>query len=322
MLSFHYQRSYSHTQWCTCALQYPEMFVFLLLLCSSEDLWAHVLHINGTDHWICGLNVTSKFTLWITACLCCSQLIVNHRDHAAVPLRPEVEISIKRQDTQWRVFFSLIQTSVPFLRFWFSLNFPSTTACWAKRKAFTLVTVILIAKDSPVSTFPFPKPAFRESRLVCTTRLSLSFHKQIVSYLWKTKHHKLSLPNYYVTWLHRALNRTNMILNAPANTYCTVFGHRNISHHWVQRMEKKGAGREEDVWKSLTLVHVIIGHDDDTLLPHHADVSPIAVTGPEEHGQQDGLGDGAPQHTQHHPVVGALKLQTGKAHHLHSVGKG
>lgn len=64
-----------------------------------------------------------------------------------------------------------------------------------------------------------------------------------------------------------------------------------------------------------TLVRFIVGHDGDTLLPHHADVCSIAITGPEEHGQQDGLGDGAPQHAQHHPVVGAVKLQTGKAHH-------
>lgn len=72
----------------------------------------------------------------------------------------------------------------------------------------------------------------------------------------------------------------------------------------------------------LTLVHVVVGHDGNALLPHHADVSPIAVASPEEHGQQDGLGDGAPQHTQHHPVVGAVKLQTGKAHHLGRVSKG
>lgn len=72
----------------------------------------------------------------------------------------------------------------------------------------------------------------------------------------------------------------------------------------------------------LTLVHVIVGHDGDTLLPHHADISPIAVTSPEEHRQQDGLSNGAPQHTQHHPVIGAGKLQTGKAHHLAKVSKG
>lgn len=31
------------------------------------------------------------------------------------------------------------------------------------------------------------------------------------------------------------------------------------------------------------------------------------------------MSDGAPEHTQHHPVVGAVKLQAGKAHHLHRV---
>lgn len=72
----------------------------------------------------------------------------------------------------------------------------------------------------------------------------------------------------------------------------------------------------------LTLVHIIVGHDGDALLPHHADVSSITVTSPEKHGQQDGLGNRAPQHTQHHPVVGAFKLQTGKAHHLDRVSKG
>lgn len=71
----------------------------------------------------------------------------------------------------------------------------------------------------------------------------------------------------------------------------------------------------------LTLVHIIVGHDGDAFLPNHADVGPITVTSPEEHGQQDGLGNRAPQHTQHHPVVGALKLQTGKAHHLDRVSK-
>lgn len=64
-----------------------------------------------------------------------------------------------------------------------------------------------------------------------------------------------------------------------------------------------------------TFIHVVVGHDGDALLPHHADVGPVAVTRPEEHGQQDGLGYGAPQHAQHHPVVGSVELQTGKAHH-------
>lgn len=74
-----------------------------------------------------------------------------------------------------------------------------------------------------------------------------------------------------------------------------------------------------DAWMLLTFVHIVIGHDGDTLLPHHADVSAVTITSPEEHGQQDGLGNRAPQHTQHHPVVGAIKLQTGKAHHLERV---
>lgn len=88
-----------------------------------------------------------------------------------------------------------------------------------------------------------------------------------------------------------------------------------------RRGKRRRDGRETpDKW--LTLVHVVVGHDGDALLPHHADVGPIAIASPEEHGQQDGLGDGAPQHTQHHPVVGALKLQTGKAHHLGGVSKG
>lgn len=88
--------------------------------------------------------------------------------------------------------------------------------------------------------------------------------------------------------------------------------------------EGRGEAEEEEeeggAWRSLTLIRVVIGHDGDALLPHHADVSPVAVAGPEEHGQQDRLGDGAPQHTQHHPVVGAVELQTGKTHHLGGVG--
>lgn len=72
----------------------------------------------------------------------------------------------------------------------------------------------------------------------------------------------------------------------------------------------------KEAWLWLTLVHIVIGHDGDALLPHHADIGPIAVTRPEEHWQQNGLSDGAPQHTQNHPVVGAIKLEAGKAHHL------
>lgn len=51
--------------------------------------------------------------------------------------------------------------------------------------------------------------------------------------------------------------------------------------------EQEGRGeaeREGGAWRPLTLVHVIVGHEGDALLPHHADVSPIAVAGPEEHG--------------------------------------
>lgn len=84
---------------------------------------------------------------------------------------------------------------------------------------------------------------------------------------------------------------------------------------------KKEAGQEGDAWQWLTLIHVVVGHDGNALLPHHADVSPIAVTSPEKHRQQDWLGNGAPQHTQHHPVVGAVKLQTSKAHHLGRVSE-
>lgn len=36
--------------------------------------------------------------------------------------------------------------------------------------------------------------------------------------------------------------------------------------------------------RPLTLIHVIVGHDGDALLPHHADVSPVAVARPQEHG--------------------------------------
>ncbi|TNN76550.1 hypothetical protein EYF80_013200 [Liparis tanakae] len=92
--------------------------------------------------------------------------------------------------------------------------------------------------------------------------------------------------------------------------------HHPYSHHQGKRRGKRGRGQGEDFRQCLTLVHVVVGHDGDALLPHHADVRPIAVTSPEEHGQQDGLGNGAPQHTQHHPVVGTVKLQAGEAHHL------
>lgn len=79
--------------------------------------------------------------------------------------------------------------------------------------------------------------------------------------------------------------------------------------------------RRKEAWPWLTLVHIIIGHDGDALLPHHADIGPIAVARPEEHWQQNGLSDGAPQHTQNHPVVGAIKLEAGKAHHLDGMRK-
>lgn len=87
-------------------------------------------------------------------------------------------------------------------------------------------------------------------------------------------------------------------------------------------MRRRGEGRQSGrkALCPLTLVHVVVGHDGDALLPHHADVSPVAVARPQEHGEQDGLGDGAPQHTRHHPVVGAVELQTGEAHHLDGGG--
>lgn len=44
------------------------------------------------------------------------------------------------------------------------------------------------------------------------------------------------------------------------------------------------AEREGGARRPLTFVHVVVGHDGDALLPHHADVSPVAVAGPEEHG--------------------------------------
>lgn len=76
------------------------------------------------------------------------------------------------------------------------------------------------------------------------------------------------------------------------------------------------AGQQGDVLQSPTFIHFIIGHYGDALLPHHTNVGPVTVASPEEHRQQYGLSNGAPQHTQHHPVGGAVKLQTGKAHHL------
>lgn len=52
--------------------------------------------------------------------------------------------------------------------------------------------------------------------------------------------------------------------------------------------EEEGTGgraeREGGARRLLTFVHVVVGHDGDALLPHHADVSPVAVAGPEEHG--------------------------------------
>lgn len=66
----------------------------------------------------------------------------------------------------------------------------------------------------------------------------------------------------------------------------------------------------------VTFVHVVVGHDGHALLPNHLDISAVSVARPQEHGQQDGLGDGAPEHTQHHPRVRAVVLETGKAHHL------
>lgn len=111
-------------------------------------------------------------------------------------------------------------------------------------------------------------------------------------------------------------------------TNCTVSGHWN--HTW-SRTDCTGWRGVEGGWggggggggglrgvgrQALTFVHVVIGHDGHTLLPDHAHVGAVAVARPQEHGQQDGLGDGAPQHTQHHPVVGAVVLQAGEAHHL------
>lgn len=66
----------------------------------------------------------------------------------------------------------------------------------------------------------------------------------------------------------------------------------------------------------LTFVHFVVGHNGHTFLPDHLDIGTVAVTGPQEHGEEDGLGYGAPQHTQYHPAVGTVILQTGKAHHL------
>lgn len=91
----------------------------------------------------------------------------------------------------------------------------------------------------------------------------------------------------------------------------------NVNHYQL-KTEEEG----KKAWLAwLTLVHIIIGHDGDTLLPHHADIGPIAVARPEEHWQQNGLNDGAPQHTQNHPVVGAIELEAGKAHHLDGTRK-
>lgn len=56
---------------------------------------------------------------------------------------------------------------------------------------------------------------------------------------------------------------------------------------FTSRGEEEGRGeaeRDGGIGRSLTLVHVVIGHDGDALLPHHADVGPVAVAGPEEHG--------------------------------------
>lgn len=142
-----------------------------------------------------------------------------------------------------------------------------------------------------------------------------------------------NIPNYllepplrfqFVHGLREHLTAQTLLFRAYTSLHWAVLGirnHRPYVHHQVKRRGKKEVGQKGDFWQCLTLIHVVVGHDGDALLPHHADVSPIAVTSPEEHGQQDGLGNGAPQHTQHHPVVGAVKLQTGKAHHLGRVSK-
>lgn len=108
-----------------------------------------------------------------------------------------------------------------------------------------------------------------------------------------------------------------------------IFKQSEINSYTLKNESFKSSGAEDqgkrvkagrrDTRLSLTLIHLVVGHDGDALLPHHADVGPVSITCPEEHGQQDGLSDGAPEHTQHHPVVGAVKLQAGKAHHLHRV---
>lgn len=65
-----------------------------------------------------------------------------------------------------------------------------------------------------------------------------------------------------------------------------------------------------------TFIRIVVGHDGHAFLPHHPDVCPIAITSPQEHGQEDGLSYGAPEDTQDHPAVGAIEFQTGKTHHL------
>lgn len=66
----------------------------------------------------------------------------------------------------------------------------------------------------------------------------------------------------------------------------------------------------------LTFIDLVVGHNGHTFLPDHLDVGTVTVTGPQEHGEENGLSYGAPQHTQDHPAVGMVVLETGKAHHL------
>lgn len=67
----------------------------------------------------------------------------------------------------------------------------------------------------------------------------------------------------------------------------------------------------------LTIIGVlVVGHEGHALLPDSLEVSPVAVTGPEEHREQQGLGHGAPQHTEHHPGSRGIGPQAAEAHHL------
>lgn len=93
-------------------------------------------------------------------------------------------------------------------------------------------------------------------------------------------------------------------------------------HILGRRGKSRGQDERGESVRGLTFIHIIVGHDGHALLPHHADVCPVAVARPQEHGEQNGLGNRAPQHTQYHPVVGSVVLQAGKTHHLDRVKGG